>query len=68
MAASSLTSSQVTDELRLALARTREGCMCQVSPTVVQAAVGHLESLLKHDVIVTDGDWSGTLEEWRARK
>lgn len=42
MVASSLTSSQVIDELRLALARTREGCMSQVSPTVVQEAIKHL--------------------------
>ena len=43
MAASNLTSSQVIDELRLALARTREGCMCQVSPTVVREAVRLLQ-------------------------
>lgn len=53
MAASSLTSSQVIDELRLALARTREGCMCQVSPTVVREAVRLLQEN-EHENVLPD--------------
>lgn len=53
MAASSLTSSQVIDELRLALARTREGCMCQVSPMVVREAARLLQEN-EHENVLPD--------------
>ena len=53
MAVSSLTYSQLIDELRLALARTREGCMCQVSPTVVREAVRLLQEN-EHENVLPD--------------
>lgn len=53
MVASSLTSSQVIDELRLALARTREGCMSQVSPAVIEAAVRLLQEN-EHENVLPD--------------